>query len=122
MSEKNITGKLIDCFYENNTLFLSIKHSKKEVFPVLFFPYFYISFNQKLSEENIEHLQKSISAKQIISEPKENVFNVYKVLFEDVSKLVSAKDYLSNNNLFDFSLYLHEYDIPFIQRSILKII
>jgi DNA polymerase, archaea type len=113
-----INCKLISCFYEDNKLFVTIKHKKKEVFQVNFYPYFYLVFKNLPTEEQLKDIQDKTSAKEIVLTEKENKKNTYKIIFENVSLLISAKEILQEKiqNIY-YSLY--EYDIPFVQRFFL---
>jgi len=114
-----IKGKLIDCFYEDDILFITLKHKKKEVFPVSFSPYFYLVFNNQLDTEETEHIKKALSAKAVFLEKKHKQKQVYKVVFDKVSSLVSAKDILDEKRIINKDVSVYEYDIPFVQRFLL---
>lgn len=113
-----INCKLIDSFYEDEKLYITIKHTKKEVFQVAFFPYFYLEFNSKPTEEQLRNIQEKTFAKEITLTEKKNKQNLYKIVFENVSALISAKETLQEK-IIDVKYSLYEYDIPFVQRFFL---
>ncbi len=115
----NIKAKLIDCFYENDSLFVTVKHTQKQTFRVLFFPYFYLSFNQLLTSQEQETIKTSLSAKEVVKTSKKNITNIYKITFNKVSSLVSAKEKLDEQKILPKNYSVHEYDIPFIHRFFL---
>lgn len=101
----------LDSFYKDNQLFVVLKSEKKEIFPVSFFPYFYLFSESPLTEEDIKQLNiKDIEIKE----------KVNKLIFNSVEDLVKTRNALLTTNFFPNRNYkLYEYDIPFVSRFFL---
>jgi len=105
------TAIFLDSFYKDNQLFVVLKKEKKEIFPVSFFPYFYLFSESPLTEEEIKQLNiKDIEVKE----------KVNKLFFNSVEDLIKIRNELLTTNFFPNRNYkLYEHDIPFISRFFL---
>lgn len=114
--KKNI-GVLIDAYYKESQLFVTIKKDKEKLtFPVDYQPYFYLSLNQKLNSEEIEILKTKENVLGIVQKEE----NVYKLVFENVEDLVKTRNHFLEDNAFPDKKYkLFEYDIPFVYRFLM---
>ncbi|MDD3178250.1 MAG: DNA-directed DNA polymerase [Candidatus ainarchaeum sp.] len=114
------SGYLLDAYYKDLELFICVKEGlKKEEYKIVFFnPYFYISTEYELSNEDILFISKNLKGIiEIIKVKKENFLYIYKLLFENVSFLIEAKAHLQKHALeINFNFSLHEYDISFLER------
>ncbi len=124
VENKSIKGVLLDSYYKENNLFVTIKNKSgfKEDYIVDFYPYFYISFYGSDTEilKSVDFIKNNISVKSITEEIKENKSKVYKIKFNTIDDLVEIKNKLQNQDFPEIDNYsLHEYDVPFIYRFFL---
>ena len=105
------TAIFLDSFYKDNQLFVVLKKEKKEIFPVSFFPYFYLFSESPLTEEETKQLNiKDIEVKE----------KVNKLFFNSVEDLIKIRNELLTTNFFPNRNYkLYEHDIPFVSRFFL---
>lgn len=101
----------LDSFYKDNQLFVVLKTEKKEIYPVDFYPYFYLFSSEPLTDEDISRLNiKDIEKKEKIN----------KLIFNTVEDLVKTRNELLSSDFFPGKNYkLYEYDIPFVSRFFL---
>jgi DNA polymerase, archaea type len=112
------TGIFITAYYDEK-LFLTIKDDSgvKKDFYFNFSPYFYLVSKSELLKEDFTDLKKLKGILEIIKTEKENLSNVYKIIFKDIDSLMSSKEHLLKKDLiFSFDYKIKEHDIPFIQR------
>jgi DNA polymerase, archaea type len=114
-------GVLLDSYYKNNELFITIKNNNntKEDYIVDFNSYFYISFYNIDSKTSnfIKFLKNEINCKNVSKVNKNNISNIYKIEFDNLEQLIEVRTKLQKEefeNLTNYTLY--EYDIPFIYR------
>ena len=101
----------LDSFYKDNQLFVVLKTEKKEIYPVDFYPYFYLFSQESLTNEEITRLNiKDIEKKEKIN----------KLIFNTVEDLVKTRNELLTSDFLPGKNYkLYEYDIPFVSRFFL---
>lgn len=101
----------LDSFYKDNQLFVVLKTEKKEIYPVDFYPYFYLFSSEPLTDEDISRLNiKDLEKKEKIN----------KLIFNTVEDLVKTRNELLSSDFFPGKNYkLYEYDIPFVSRFFL---
>jgi len=107
----------LDVFYKDKFLYVVLKKNGiKETFVVDYYPYFYLSLNNKLESEDIDYLktQQNVKGIALIKE------NIYKLSFENVEDLIKTRNHFFENEVFPSKKYkLLEYDIPFVYRFLL---
>jgi len=108
---KQKKATFLDAFYKDNQLFVVLKKEKKEIYPISFFPYFYLFSENPLTEEEISKLNlKDIEKKEKIN----------KLIFNNVEELVKTRNQLLAYDFFPGKNYkLYEYDMPFVSRFFL---
>jgi DNA polymerase elongation subunit (family B) len=118
---KSISGILLDVYYKNEQLWLTLKtkDNKKKDFIIDFNPYFYISFfnsDSNFIKKQIKALNTISAILEISKVEKVNISDIYKLEFNSINELIEIRNALQNQELNITKYSLYEYDISLIYR------